>query len=277
MSERGDALLLRVLYAAAGAATWLAYRVLGLRRDVIRGNLARSFPDWTGERLREVEREFARRQAELLAELVYSPWLDDAEMRRRLSVDNAELLADATPDRPVIVVTGHNGNFEWGIQRVSQEFGAGVIALYKPQRNERLDRWFRERRSRFGGRLVPAKDVTQEIARGDVKIVCIVADQVPTSSPRRHWTRFLGQDTAFYMGPERLARVMRARVVAGLVQRIERGRYRIVFEAIAEPGRRLPAGEITERYARVLERWIRDDPPGWWWSHRRWKLRRTAD
>jgi KDO2-lipid IV(A) lauroyltransferase len=277
MGERGDPLLLRVLYAVAGAATWLAYRALGLRRRVIRGNLERSFPDWTGGRLREVEREFARRQAELLAELVYSPWLDDAEMRRRLSLDNAQLLADATPDRPVIVVTGHNGNFEWGIQRISQEFGAGVIALYKPQRNERLDRWFRERRSRFGGRLVPAKAVTQELARGDVKIVCIVADQVPTSSPRRHWTQFLGQDTAFYMGPERLARVMRARVVAGRVRRLGRGRYEIAFEAISEPGKRLPAGELTERYARVLERWIRDDPPAWWWSHKRWKLRRTAD
>lgn len=277
MSERGEPLLLRVLYAVAGAATWLAYRVLGLRRDVIRGNLRRSFPDWNRERLRATEREFARRQAELLAELAYSPRLDAAAMRRRLSFAHADLLADATPGRPVIVVTGHNGNFEWGIQRISQEFGTGVVALYKPQRSARLDRWFRERRSRFGGRLVPAKDVTQEIARGDVKIICIVADQVPTSSPRRHWTRFLGQDTAFYMGPERLARVMRARVVAGRVRRLGRGRYEIELEAIAEPGARLRAGEITERYARALERWIRDDPPGWWWSHRRWKLRRPSD
>ncbi len=277
MSERGDPLLLRLLYAVAGVATWFAYRVLGLRRDVIRDNLERSFPDWSRERLRAVEREFARRQAELLAELVYSPWLDDAAMRRRLSFDHAELLADATPDRPVIVVTGHNGNFEWGIQRISLEFGAGVIALYKPQRNERLDRWFRERRSRFGGRLVPAKDVTQEIARGGVKIVCIVADQVPTSSPRRHWTQFLGQDTAFYVGPERLARVMRARVVAGRVQRVARGRYEIRLEGVVGDGERPRSGDITERYARALERWIRDDPAGWWWSHRRWKLRRTAD
>ena len=38
----------------------------------------------------------------------------------------------------------------------------------------------------------------------------------------------------------------------------------------------LPSGEVTARYATALEAWIRDDPAGWWWSHRRWKLRRPV-
>jgi KDO2-lipid IV(A) lauroyltransferase len=277
MSERGDPLLLRLFYALGGAVAWFAYRVLRLRREVIRGNLERSFPEWPKERLLAVEREFARRQGELLAELLYSPWLDEQEMRRRLVFVNPQLIREATPERPVIVVTAHVGNFEWGIQRVSLEGGHGVIGLYKPMRNERLDRWFRRRRSRFGGRLVPAKEVMQEVARGDVAVICIVADQAPTTSPRRHWTRFLGQDTAFYMGPERLARVLRARVVVAGIRRLRRGRYETEFEAVNEPRERLPSGELTERYARALEGWIRDDPPGWWWSHKRWKLSRKAD
>jgi len=37
-----------------------------------------------------------------------------------------------------------------------------------------------------------------------------------------------------------------------------------------------PHGEITDRYARALEAWIREDPAGWWWSHKRWKLTRGA-
>ncbi len=41
----------------------------------------------------------------------------------------------------------------------------------------------------------------------------LVADQVPRTSPERHWTRFLHQDTAFFMGPERMARLLRARIV----------------------------------------------------------------
>ena len=275
MSERRDPLLLRLFYALGGAVAWFAYRVLRLRREVIRANLERSFPEWPKEKLQAVEREFARRQGELVAELLYSPWLDEGEMRRRLAFVNSEAIREATPECPVIVVTAHVGNFEWGIQRVSIEAGKGVIGLYKPMRNARLDRWFRRRRSRFGGRLVPAKDVMQEVARGDVAVICIVADQAPTTSPRRHWTRFLGQDTAFYMGPERLARVLRARVVVAGIRRQRRGCYEAVFESVKAQGERLPAGEITERCARALERWVRDDPPGWWWSHKRWKLSRT--
>jgi KDO2-lipid IV(A) lauroyltransferase len=58
------------------------------------------------------------------------------------------------------------------------------------------------------------------------------------------------------------------------MRRLGRGRYEIEFEPLNEPGEKNPAGEVTTRYARALERWIRDDPPGWWWSHRRWKLKR---
>ena len=60
--------------------------------------------------------------------------------------------------------------------------------------------------------------------------------------------------------------------VVGSMHRIDRGRYDIRFEALNEPGEKLPTGELTERYARALERDIRNDPAGWWWSHKRWKL-----
>ena len=102
----------------------------------------------------------------------------------------------------------------------------------------------------------------------------LIADQAPTTSPEKHWTEFLGQDTAFYMGPELLGRALRSQVLLGRMRRLERGRYEFRFEALNVVGERLPHGEITNRYARGLEAWIREDPAGWWWSHKRWKLRR---
>ena len=42
-----------------------------------------------------------------------------------------------------------------------------------------------------------------------VRAVAMVADQEPTTSEHKHWTRFLNRDTAFYMGPEEIARVTR--------------------------------------------------------------------
>jgi KDO2-lipid IV(A) lauroyltransferase len=270
-----DSVSLRIRYAVAGAAAWLAYRVLGLRRSVIRGNLARSFPDWPVAKRRAVEREFARRQGELAAEVSYAASIDEAELRERVVLTNAQALAGAAPPRPLVLVGAHHGNFEWVVQRLSLEFGGSLVGLYKPVRNARVDGWLKAMRSRFGARLIPAKSILRELARfREAAVIGLVADQVPRTSPEKHWVNFLGQDTAFYMGPELLGRALRSQVLLVRMQRIARGRYVLEFERLNEPGDKLPNGEITSRYAQALERWIRADPAGWWWSHRRWKLQR---
>lgn len=270
-----DGLRLRLCYAIGAFAAWLAYRVIGLRRSVIRGNLARSFPAWPSERVRAVAREFSARQGELVAEALYDSSMSEAELRERVTIANPELLAAEAAARPLILVGAHHGNFEWTLHRLSLEFPGRFVGLYKPARNARVDAWLRKRRSRFGARLVSAKSVLRELAGfRDVAAVGLVADQVPRTSPEKHWCTFLGQDTAFYMGPELLGRALRTRVVMVRMNRLARGRYTVTCMPLNQAGEKLPGGEITGRYARALEDWIRDDPPGWWWSHRRWKLQR---
>ena len=273
-----EGLKLKFLYGAMALAAWLAYRVLGLRRGVIRGNFARSFPDWDRSRLRAALRDFSRRQGEVAAEVLYAAGIDEPELRARVRVANPELLAASSPPRPHIVVGAHHCNFEWALQRLSLEMPGRFLCLYKPLRNPRFDAWMRRLRGRFGAKLIPAKSVLQELARHrDATAVGLLADQVPRTSPEKHWVEFLGQDTAFYMGPELLARALRSRVLLLRMNRLGRGRYELVLEPLNEAGERAAIGEITGRYARALERWIRDDPAGWWWSHRRWKLQRGAN
>jgi KDO2-lipid IV(A) lauroyltransferase len=270
-----DGLLLRVCYALAGAAAWLAYRGLGLRRRVVRENLQRSFPEASPAELRSIEREFVRRQGEAVAEALYSRRIEEEELRARVALANPQLIAGAAPPRPLVLVGAHHGNFEWMLLRLSLEFGQRIIGLYKPLKNPRADRWMKAMRSRFGARLIPAKSVLRELANfREAAAIGLVADQVPRTSPEKHWVKFLDQDTAFYMGPELLGRALRSQVVLVRMNRLARGRYELVFEPLNDAGEKLAAGEITSRYARALERWIRDDPPGWWWSHRRWKLKR---
>jgi Kdo2-lipid IVA lauroyltransferase/acyltransferase len=274
MSER---LSLRVGYIVLGFGAWVALRVFGLRRRVVRENLRRSFPEWSPAELRTVEREFVRRQGESAAEVLYSSRIGADELRERVTLANPAVLATAGFPRPLILVGAHQCNAEWMLQRVSLELGARLVGLYKPLRNPRTDRWLRSLRSRFGARLVAAKSVLQELARmRDVGAIGLLADQVPRTSPEKHWLEFLGQDTAFYMGPELLGRALRAQVCLVRMRRIARGRYELTFEPLNAPGEKLPHGEVTTRYARALEAWIREDPAGWWWTHRRWKLKRPV-
>jgi KDO2-lipid IV(A) lauroyltransferase len=271
-----DGFVLRVAYIACGAAAWITLRLFGLRRSVVRENLRRSFPDWTPARLRAVEREFARRQGEIAAEVLCSGRISADELHDRVKIVNPEALAAAGQPRPMLLLGAHQCNFEWMVQRLSLEFGERLVALYKPPRNPRTDRWLRSLRARFGARLVAAKSVLQELARmRDVAAIGMLADQVPRTSPEKHWVEFLGQDTAFYMGGELLGRGLRAQVCALKMQRLARGHYELTIQPLNEPGQKLPLGEVTTRYARALETWIREDPAGWWWMHRRWKLKRV--
>jgi KDO2-lipid IV(A) lauroyltransferase len=127
-------------------------------------------------------------------------------------------------------------------------------------------------RTKYGARLLPSKELRENLREvRNARALGLVADQVPRTSPERHWTQFLHQETAFFMGPERMARLLRARVVYLSMRRTGRGQYVVELEPLTEKGEKLAAGETTERYARALERDITADPAGWWWSHKRWK------
>ena len=268
-----DGLALRVTYALSRVVFFVLFSMVGMRRSVIRENLARSFPELGPGALRRLRRDFLRRQSELAAEVLLASRLDAAELRERVRLANPEQLAAAAAPRPLILAGSHQGNFEWAQLRVSLELGDRLLALYKPMRNGRAERWFHRVRSRFGARLVPAKSVLAQLAQfRTATAIGIIADQVPRSSPDRHWTGFLNQQTAFYMGPEILGRALKSRVVFVDLRRVARGRYVLELVPLSQPDERLPTGAVTERYARELERTINADPPGWWWSHRRWKL-----
>jgi len=133
-------------------------------------------------------------------------------------------------------------------------------------------------RTRFGSRLVPAKELLPDIIRRRdvVRAVAMVADQEPTTSEHKYWTRFLGRDTAFYMGPEEIARVTRFPVLFVAMRRLSRGHYEMEFHTLATAGQVLPSGTLTERYARLVEAQIHAAPSDWPWSHKRWKLKRSV-
>ena len=133
-----------------------------------------------------------------------------------------------------------------------------------------------ETRARFGAVPISNKNLLAELARRkkDIKTLALVADQVPTRSEELYWTRFLNQDTAFYVGIEKLARITRYTVVFLSMRRVSRGHYAVSFKKLAEPPYSRNEHRIVERYARESEKMILGDPASWLWSHQRWKFKK---
>ena len=72
-------------------------------------------------------------------------------------------------------------------------------------------------------------------------------------------------------GTETVARRMDALVVYWDMSKPSRGHYHIDTVVITDAPKTLAEGEITRRYAALLEQSIRRQPPIWLWSHNRWK------
>ena len=269
----------RVMYGFASFLGWLAYRVLPYRERLVRENLTRAFPHLDEPQLRAVMRGYYLGFAQMLVEIIKSASLPAHEIRRRVRIVNLEapraLLARG---QSVLLVAAHQCNWEWMLLALSVELGYPLDAAYKPLVDNWAEREMKKLRTRFGSRLVPAKELLPDILkrRGVVRAVAMVADQEPTTSERKYWTRFLNRDTAFYMGPEEIARVTRFPVFFIFMRRTARGCYEMRIEPLTDAGRTLPSGALTEAYARLVEQQIHAAPADWPWSHKRWKLRKSV-
>ncbi|MBV8147140.1 MAG: lysophospholipid acyltransferase family protein [Gammaproteobacteria bacterium] len=269
---------LRALYGFASLIGWLTFRFFPYREQLVRDSLSRAFPGFSEPQLREVMRRYYLGYAEMLMEIIKSVRMPAAELRARVRIVNLEApRALLSQGQSVLLVAAHQCNWEWMLLSLSIELGYPVDAAYKPLVNPWAEREMKKLRTRFGSRLVPAKELLPDILkrRDVVRAVAMVADQEPTTSEHKYWTRFLGRDTAFYMGPEEIARVTRFPVFFIAMRRTSRGHYEMEFRPLAAPGEVGPAGELTGRYARLVEDQIHAAPPDWPWSHKRWKLKRS--
>jgi len=270
---------LAALYALASVAGWLTFRFFPYRKHLVRDNLSKAFPDFGEQQLREVMRRYYLGYAQMLMEIIKSVRMPADELRRRVRILNVEapraLLAQG---QSLLLVAAHQCNWEWMLLALSIELGYPVDAAYKPLVNDWAEREMKKVRTRFGSRLVPAQDLLPDILkrRGVVRAVAMVADQEPTTSEHKYWTHFLGRDTAFYMGPEEIARVTRFPVFFIAMRRLRRGYYEMEFQPLAAGGEVGPSGTLTERYVRLVEQQIHAAPPDWPWSHKRWKLKRSV-
>jgi Kdo2-lipid IVA lauroyltransferase/acyltransferase len=263
-----------LLYAIAATATWIMRRVVRHRVQTVRTNIERSFPQLPLREQRRIESGYYTNVSQVLAEVLKMAALDRDELQQRVRFSNPQLIREIiAAGNSALLVCSHQCNWEWQLLALSAQLQVPVQAAYKPLRGTLAESLMRTLRSRFGAELVPAKELLASLLRRrDARAIAMVADQAPVSSDFKHWIRFLGQPTAFYMGPEKIAQATRFAVIFTGMRRVGRGRYEVHCEQLAPAGERAASGQITERYARAVERQVVAAPTDWLWSHRRWKL-----
>ena len=272
------ALPLGALHGLASVFAFLAWRVAPYKPTVIRDSLATAFPEKSPAEIEFLRREFYRGYGDVMVEIVKSASMDEREFDERMHFTNFEIVREAIASgTPAVLFAAHQCNWEWLLLGMSKRLGFPVDTAYKPLKNAWADREMLALRSRFGARMIPADRVMRDIlARRSVpRLIALAADQEPVASDRRHWTQFLNRETAFFMGGDVIASSLDYPVFFAAIRRTERGRYEATFELMRAKNEPLAPGELTERFARRVERQIHESPADWPWSHKRWRLKRS--
>ncbi|MBN7798449.1 lysophospholipid acyltransferase family protein [Parahaliea mediterranea] len=276
-----SALPFPLLYAAAWLAYLALYYVAGYRKAVVRNNLARAFPEKSAREITVLAKKFYRRFAQVALEIVKARRMSPEDFRRRVVLRNPELLEERSLDhtRSVIVLTIHQGNWEWMLHGATTALGIPIDPVYKPLHDPVADRMIFDIRSQFGSRPLSMAESTRDILRRrkEFRVFVMVADQSPVRRERSYWTTFMNQEAAFYLGAESLAQLTGFPVLFAECHRRRTGYYEIEFHDLAQPPYDKGSHAIVDAYVAAAEAAIRREPESWLWSNRRWKRDRARE
>ena len=269
---------LPVLYPVGWAIYVLVFHVLRWRRRQVANDIALAFPDLTAAERERILRQSYRNLADVVMEALWGFSASAEALARRVSFENtAPIDAAVAARQSVVLLTPHFCNWEWLLPAGGACFGLPIDAVYQRQRVASIDRFLREARSRFGGMPIPREDFIYQLMNraGTPRGYALIADQTPPRDGKKHWSRFLNRDTAFFVGAEKVAHFLDSPVLYVAMRRIARGRYAVRLVPLALPPFDRDAGAddtpIMERFARQLETAIRESPADWLWLQKRWK------
>jgi KDO2-lipid IV(A) lauroyltransferase len=272
---------LRAGYAFSSLIYFVLKYVVKYRRKVIEDNLHLVFPDSSKDEVSDIAEKYYRHLSETFVELIYSLYIPEKVIRKRIRFVNPELLDRYYSEgRHIVAVTGHYANWEWGYG-FPMYCRHKLMEVYKRLNSKISDRLFHDIRARFGGIPVEMSNLKPILAESKKHpvLVYLVADQTPAGNERLwYYTSFLGvSGTPVFMGPEKIAQKFDAVFIFVNMQKVKKGYYRLEFIPLCENSKNTSTHELTDKYLRTMEKVIYDKPEYWMWSHRRWKRRKITE
>lgn len=253
-----------------------------------------AFPEWDEERRRRIASAGYEHMAMLAVEVLFAARLLTTEgWVRHVELGNLRrAMRVLTSDRPVILITGHNGNWEV-LGYALALLGYPISAVYRPLDLAPLDAWVRRTRARRGIQLIDKFGAAEVVPRllTQREPVGFVADQ--NGGDRGTFVPFFGRLASAYKSIGLLAVQHRALIVCGQARRMgwdndpdmaakihaehDGFLFRVEVEDMFGPDEYMhqpdPAFYLTARYRRAIENMIRRAPTDYLWMHRSWRSR----
>jgi Kdo2-lipid IVA lauroyltransferase/acyltransferase len=276
-------LALRLLRSTLGRLPWRQAQRAGsaigslgwalVRRDRRRTleHLALAFPSMPEPERRRLGRACFRHHGTTLAECLH---LFHRDCRFVASVVEAqgwdEVEKARREDRPVLIVTGHCGNWELLAAAINCR-GLGMAVVARPLDEPEQQRMLAGLRERFGtptiarGQEGAARQLLIALRRGGALGMLIDQDTKVDGV----WVPFFGHPAFTPVGAAKIALRQNTAVIPTFIERLPDGRHLATFHPCLDlpndptKATALMTAKIEEQVRRVPEQWV--------WMHRRWR------
>jgi KDO2-lipid IV(A) lauroyltransferase len=266
------------LRTAAGVGR-VFYAVDARHRGRALASVRRAYPQVGAAEAEKLVRRSFEHFVQVIVEVCFTPRIIRGETwSNRITLRNlSQPLSLLNAGRPVILLTGHFGNWEI-LGYLLAALGYPVAALARPLDNRRVNDWLMGIRQQRGLRIITKWDATEHMqgvldAGGALGFI---ADQ--NAGDRGMFVPFFGRLASTYKSIGLLAIAREVPIVCGYAKRVGPGcRYELGAADVIYPQQWAsqpdPLYYVTARYIRALEQIVRSCPEQYLWMHRRWKSR----
>jgi KDO2-lipid IV(A) lauroyltransferase len=264
----------------AKGLAWLIYKVDRRHRLVALDNLHHAFgecdPIERDRQIRAVYLHFCT----MLIEIVHLPrLLYPHNWKRYITIHNHRSALDVLlTGRPVLVVSGHFGNWEFGGYTLAL-FGFRTNAIARPLDNPHVDAFLRRFREHTGQQVLK-KDgdfdrIQNVLATGGILLT--LGDQ--DAGQKGQFVDFFNRPASTHKAVALLALEYNVPMIVMTCSRASNDggipRYEVEVPDIIDPqeykNRPDAVPALTQRFTTALENAIRHHPEQYFWLHRRWK------
>ena len=245
------------------------------RRRVLLSNLVHAFPSWNKEKLTSVARESTARMIEMGFFSIIYPYFNKAKRRLTVVYDRKSLTKLnelRITNQPVLFLIPHVSLFETlATSPFFRPFrGKRLGAVYRPNRNPKLDDWILKARLSTGMKLFSRKEGLKKALYflRDGNWLTVLFDQ--NGGQAGSDAMFLKRLTSVTTFPDLLGKVKNLRIVYAMPQRIRFFQTQLVLKEIFPDENKpisIQAHDLLAQNIYDCDRAL----PEWLWAHGKWK------
>lgn len=245
------------------------------RRLIAYANLKAAFAkEKSPKELKRLTKKVYQNLVETVVEILNLTKVNKKYVDKYIEIVNLERVQNAAKSgRGTILLTAHFGDWELS-SLVGAVIGFPMLVLAREQKMKRVNELLNRLRESKGCRVVRKGISTKNILRAlyDHDIIGILSDQ--DAGKGGTFVNFFGRATSTHSGAMEMAKRADAIILPNLIVRMKGSYHKVFLEEYIDFRDSKGGNDIKEnlqKFASLLESYVRRYPDQWLWLHKRWK------